>query len=391
MLDRLTRAAVDWTERLFEPPARASSPLAARLVGGVRAVWGLRRVLLLLAVVITLVYSLPQGNAVAAAWIAGQVFTLSVTIALAIALAFAALEPVLPAGFTSGGIAALVVRCVVVCAAAAAGLEVGLRLLALLPIYPPAHVARADMLPPSMLLALTIMAGLWLLGALRERSRQVVEGEREALRARLEALQARTQPHFLFNSLNTLAGLIEEDPPRAVVALNKLAALLRHTLERSAQRTISLADEVDAARGFLELESLRYGERLRWAVELDPAAADAAVPPLCLQPLVENAIRHGLSDRREGVCVGVSARRAGRGVRIEVRDDGPGPGRSGRTGTGTALADLRRRLRLLYGDGASLEVTPADGGGCQVRLEIPPPRPTPGGPAAPAPSEERAS
>jgi two-component system sensor histidine kinase AlgZ len=212
-------------------------------------------------------------------------------------------------------------------------------------------------------------------GRYRERLQEVelraLLARQESLAAQLQALQARIQPHFLFNSLNTVASLIPEDPQRAEAVVERLADLFRYTLDASKRPTVPLEEELAAVAGFLELESLRYGDRLKAALHADPGAGDVPVPPLVLQPLVENAVVHGIAPRREGGRLEVCVERRADALVLRVEDDGPGPGGSPRRGAGTALADLRQRLALLYGDRASLEVGAAALGGFRVEIALP--------------------
>lgn len=203
-------------------------------------------------------------------------------------------------------------------------------------------------------------------GELREES-----ARRETLQARLEALQARTNPHFLFNSLNAIAGLIAVDPERAERAIEMLSEVMRYALEGTRRRFVPLSAEVETVRSYLALEQLRHGERLTAAVEVDPSLAAAPVPPLCLQPIVENAVLHGVASREGGGHLEVTGAREVGSLVLRVRDDGPGPGASSHTGTGSALRDLRSRLSLLYGERASLEVRGPEAGGCEVTLRLP--------------------
>ena len=209
---------------------------------------------------------------------------------------------------------------------------------------------------------------------LRQRARQVERrahrAQQAALKARLASLTARTNPHFLFNSLNTVAGLIGEDPERAEEAVERLADLFRYTLDASRRPWVALRDEVKAAQTYLAMEELRYEDRLEHAVTLDEAAAGLRVPPLVIQPLVENAIRHGIEQRRRGSVTVTASATEGR-LSIVVSDDGPGPGRSSHVGSATSLDDLRQRLQLLYGDRACLEVGEREGGGCVATLSLP--------------------
>jgi two-component system sensor histidine kinase AlgZ len=204
----------------------------------------------------------------------------------------------------------------------------------------------------------------------REVERRAQLAQQAALRARLASLMARTNPHFLFNSLNTVAGLIGEDPERAEEAVERLADLFRYTLDASRRARVTLHKEIEAVESYLAMEALRYEERLVYRLDVDDELASQPIPPLVVQPLVENAIRHGVEGRRSGM-VEVTAKQQGDRLVIAVSDDGPGPGRSERTGSGTSLADLRQRLELLFGSDASLAVNARDGGGCTVELSLP--------------------
>lgn len=210
---------------------------------------------------------------------------------------------------------------------------------------------------------------------LRARAEAVERAERAhrqaALEAQLQALQARTNPHFFFNSINTVASLIPEDPELAERTLERIADIVRYALETSPAREVSLARELTIVRDYLEVQAARFGPRLRWSIDLAPAAAGALVPPLIVQPLVENAVLHGVSSRPEGGTVEIRARRAGGVLRIEVLDDGPGPDGSSHAGTGTSMADLTTRLALLYGGEGRLTSGRGPGGGYAVCLELP--------------------
>lgn len=208
------------------------------------------------------------------------------------------------------------------------------------------------------------------------------------LRAQLDNLQARLNPHFLFNSLNTVAALIEEDPARAVTAVERLSELLRYGLEGTKHDAVPLRRELEAVESFLEIERLRYGERLRWTVDAAQGTHAVEVPPLLLQPLVENAVRHGVAARREGGSVTVTARLQQGRLVIEVLDDGPGTGTEG--GTGLGAATVRERLALAFGEDASFEAGPRASGGYAVTIEIAVGA-DPGVPREPAPSAREAS
>jgi two-component system sensor histidine kinase AlgZ len=204
-----------------------------------------------------------------------------------------------------------------------------------------------------------------------QRIEQRAAAERQAmLQAQLSALLARTNPHFFFNSVNTVASLIPEDPDLAERTLERLADLFRYALDSQRTRSVPLEREMEMVRDYLAIQSVRFGSRLVSRVTVDPALARVEVAPLILQPLVENAILHGLGERRSGT-VEVSALHDGDAVVIEVRDDGPGPGASAHRGTQTSVNDLAERVRLTYGDGGGLTLESAPSGGCVARLTLP--------------------
>jgi two-component system sensor histidine kinase AlgZ len=197
--------------------------------------------------------------------------------------------------------------------------------------------------------------------------------EREAaLEAQLQALQARTDPHFLFNSLNTIASLIHDDPGLAERSLERLAELFRYTLAASSARTVKLERELAMVSDYLELQAARFGDRLQTSLAVASGVGDVEVPALLLQPLVENAILHGMAQRRGGK-VEIVVRGEPTQVIIEVRDDGPGLGRSTHVGAGTSVHTISERLRLHYGTRATLSLAPNGNHGCVARLRLPRP------------------
>ena len=191
-----------------------------------------------------------------------------------------------------------------------------------------------------------------------------------ALEAQLSALQARTDPHFLFNSLNTVASLISEDPVLAERTLERLADLFRYALDSSQLRTVTLERELSMVTDYLELQSARFGARLHTSLHVDRGLDQLEIPPLLLQPLVENAIVHGTAQRREG-RVEIAVRREQDELVVEIRDDGPGPGHSEHVGARTALAGVRERVLLHYAGRGSLLLQALPAGGCLARLALP--------------------
>jgi two-component system sensor histidine kinase AlgZ len=185
--------------------------------------------------------------------------------------------------------------------------------------------------------------------------------------ARLTELQARIRPHFLFNSLNSAIALVREDPTRAEHLLEDLSELFRHALV-SKDEEATLADEVQLARHYLDIEQVRFGDRLRVQWAIDPEAGRARVPALFLQPLVENAVKHGVEPSATGADVKVTTQRRGGVVVIKVTNTVPGG--QGRPGHGVALGNVRDRLRLLHDVQAQFQTALVDGR-YQVRMEVP--------------------
>jgi sensor histidine kinase YesM len=191
--------------------------------------------------------------------------------------------------------------------------------------------------------------------------------------ARLANLRDQLHPHFLFNALNCIASLIEiRRNSDAYAAVSDLAALLRQTLDLGKRETVTLREDIEHARSYLRIAELRYGSHLSWRIEVDPACESLAVPPLLLQPLVENAVKHAANQSDAPVRIGIHVRGSSADTEIVVSDDGPGPGTSGAAGTGIGLGNLRERLALMYGAAASLSVgAAASGRGTIVRIVVP--------------------
>jgi signal transduction histidine kinase len=178
--------------------------------------------------------------------------------------------------------------------------------------------------------------------------------EKQAMQAQLQMLQAQIEPHMLFNTLANLQGLIAIDPPRAQLLLEQLIAYLRATLKSSRAAATTLAEEFGLMDAYLGLMAIRMGERLAYRLDLPPALAGLQIAPMLLQPLLENAIRHGLEPKIEGGRIDVSAARENAGLVLTVADTGLGLDAPASHGTGFGLENIRERLLALYGPGASL-------------------------------------
>jgi len=195
----------------------------------------------------------------------------------------------------------------------------------------------------------------------------------KASEAQLRLLQAQIEPHFLFNTLANVQSLIDVDAPLAKRMLEAFTDYLRASLQQLRSDSCSLAQELDMAQSYLSLMQARMADRLAFRIEASEAARGARLPPLLLQPLIENAIHHGLEPKLEGGHIVIEASVAQGQLRLTVRDDGLGldaPRRSGRRGHGMALANIRARLQSRYGERASLQLQAAEPG-TQALLEIP--------------------
>jgi LytS/YehU family sensor histidine kinase len=191
--------------------------------------------------------------------------------------------------------------------------------------------------------------------------------------ARLRALQSNLNPHFLFNALNGIATLIRErDVTAASAMVDELSVFLRSTLQRLNSPEIQVAEELQLIKQYLRIQSFRFGERLRSVVVADPEALDALNPTLILQPLVENAVRHGILPREEGGSLWVSISKDGQTLVVCVEDDGPGLDHSLVNAVGVGLANSKDRLSALYGSSAQLTVgSRTAGGGFAVVIRMP--------------------
>ena len=218
----------------------------------------------------------------------------------------------------------------------------------------------------------------------RSRELEAARLRSELAQAQLSALQMQLQPHFLFNTLHTIAALVREG--RAGAATDTLAGLgelLRRTLGDGDRHETPLADELGFVQGYLEIERTRFSDRLAVSYDVPVEAMEAMIPRMALQPLAENAIRHGIARDPEARRVAIRARRAGGRLRLEVENDGPpweGDGSGGSdggitfgngVGNGVALANVRARLGRLYGAAWRLDLSPAGAGGTLAILEIP--------------------
>jgi sensor histidine kinase YesM len=216
------------------------------------------------------------------------------------------------------------------------------------------------------LLAATLHYMIVAFEASREAERRALEFEIASREAELRALRAQIHPHFLFNSLNSINALIAARPEEARRLSVRLADFLRRSLTVGSRETISLAEELDLAEQLLSIEKVRFGDRLAHVVVADDAARACPVPPLVLQPLVENAVTHGIAQMLDGGEIRIEAERRGGELRIVIVNprDADSPGRKG---TGIGLQNVRRRLFALHRDAAEVTVVP---GAASFRIEL---------------------
>jgi signal transduction histidine kinase len=205
--------------------------------------------------------------------------------------------------------------------------------------------------------------------AVHERERRHLSLEAQLAEARLLALKSQLQPHFLFNTLNSIAVLIGDDPAAARHMLQLLCGLLRKMLDNDGSREVALREELEFIASYLEIEQIRFADRLSYQVDASPAVMQARVPSLVLQPLVENAIRHGVARRARPGRIVISARAEDGMLRLAVSDNGAGLGRHMKWGIG--LSNTRARLQQMFGANHALAIGDNPDGGTLVSLAIP--------------------
>ncbi|HVX67259.1 MAG TPA: histidine kinase [Bryobacteraceae bacterium] len=232
----------------------------------------------------------------------------------------------------------------------------------------------------SLVISLTAGLGAYLYHAMRyeveaarveARTRQFAEerAKKLAAEARLSSLESRIHPHFLFNTLNSIASLVHDEPQRAEDTVGRLAALLRFSLDANQRSLVLLEQEMKIVRDYLEIEKTRLGERLRYTIDVPREMGNALVPPLAIESLVENSVKHVIAKRREGGEIAVRAWKEAGTITIEVADSGPGFSLAS-VPAGRGIDTLLARLEVLYEGRARVEVTPgADGS--SVRLALP--------------------
>jgi two-component system, LytTR family, sensor kinase len=207
----------------------------------------------------------------------------------------------------------------------------------------------------------------------RDRDVRAARLEGSLVQAKLDSLQGRLHPHFLFNTLNSIGALIHDQPAAAEQMLGSLSELLRASLHADPAREVTLERELDLLRQYISIQQMRFQDRLTVDIDIAPGVLDALVPHLLLQPLLENAIRHGIAPREGPGRVRIAAGRHGDHVRLVVEDDGVGltDGRGAAAGSGFGLSSTRARLEHLYGASASLDVRPRTPTGVTATVDLP--------------------
>jgi two-component system, LytTR family, sensor kinase len=214
-----------------------------------------------------------------------------------------------------------------------------------------------------------LLMGLWLYGLfagvsyavqtrnrLHEKETLAARAEALAAAARLDAIRARLNPHFLFNALHTLSALVKFRPSVAESAIERLGDMLRYTLKEDGRELVEFAEEYDFTRQYLAFEQLRYEDRLKVDLQVDPECFHFDVPPFSMQTLAENAVRHAISIRPEGGSIWITGSCRNGRLRVTVRDNGPGGGADDGQSHQFGLRSLRERLRAAYGSEAELRV-----------------------------------
>ena len=243
------------------------------------------------------------------------------------------------------------------------------------------HVRLGNYMPQLAFLFILLSAAIKIAYAGRVKAeakaaeaQQVAEAEslqRQVVEARMAAMQAQVEPHFLFNTLASIDHLIEVDPQRASRMQKNLIALLRASMPAMREKATNLGRELEVVRPYLEILKVRMEERLQPQVNVSEGLYSAEFPPMMLQSLVENAIKHGLEPKADGGSLTVSAEVAHGKLQVSVADTGVGFARAATAGTGTGLTNIRERLKLIYGDAAELRITPNAPTGTRVTIVVP--------------------
>jgi hypothetical protein len=217
---------------------------------------------------------------------------------------------------------------------------------------------------------LAVLVGVLTFRRLREVTLRAERAEREFITARLQALRGQLNPHFLFNTLHSVCGLIDERPSTARTMLVRLSDLLRSSFRDEEQEQITLAEELDTVRSYLDIQKLRFSDRLAFQLDIESGLDAAPVPRFVLQPLAENAIMHGMAGELDHVDIRISARRTNGALELSVVNSSSTPARQVRE-LGVGLGNTAERLRTLYSDRATLHYQPDGANGFLVSVRLP--------------------
>jgi two-component system LytT family sensor kinase len=185
-----------------------------------------------------------------------------------------------------------------------------------------------------------------------ERYNRTLQNEAALKEIELTNLKAQLNPHFIFNALNSIRALVDENPGKSKRAITQLSNILRNSLNTDRKKLVSFTEELDMVKDYLSLESIRYEERLKTSYKIDPASNQFQIPPLMLQTLVENGIKHGVSSLKKGGLIEISTEESDQGLKIQIRNSGKFLG-NGTPGLGYGLLNTRKRLELIFGDRSS--------------------------------------
>ncbi|RYF04588.1 MAG: histidine kinase [Deltaproteobacteria bacterium] len=232
-----------------------------------------------------------------------------------------------------------------------------------------ALLATVNVWVPLYWMLLFVAYALELYDKFRQRTRDAARLEIQLVQAQLQALKMQLNPHFLFNTLNAVTALIGDDPEAAQRMTAKLGAFLRTVLDNTDEQQVPLAQELRLTELYLEMEQIRFADRLTVTYQLDTLALPALVPNLLLQPLVENAVKHGLATTTASACIHIEAQREGQQLVLQVHDNGRGA--SSGEARGVGLRNSEERLRTLYGTHYALAIRTAPEEGFTVRIELP--------------------
>ncbi len=229
-------------------------------------------------------------------------------------------------------------------------------------------------LPISLIIYWSILgAGYAFEYSRRYREQQIAASrlETQLVQAQLQALRMQLQPHFLFNTLHAISALMDEDVKGARRMIARLSELLRVTLDHAGRQEVTLAEETEAIERYLEIEQVRFQDRLKVRIEIAPETVSAKVPNLILQPIVENAIRHAVARHSTAGLIEITSHRRDGQLELRVRDDGPGIAERENIKEGIGLQNTRARMRQLYGEAHSFEIANHAEGGLLVTLSLP--------------------